>query len=65
MARIDESREFDSWLLALQAGALTEMQIHTLQELIDDGKAGTLEAAARFLDWQDAVIDPTEHLYGH
>ena len=65
MARIDEKQEFSSWLLALQAGALTEMQIGTLQQLVDDGKADSLEAAARFLDWQDTVIDPTEHFYGH
>ncbi len=65
MARIDEKEEFSSWLLALQAGALTVMQIGTLQRLVDDGKADSLEEAARFLDWQDSVIDPTEHFYGH
>jgi hypothetical protein len=65
MASIDEKQEFSSWSLALQAGALTEIQVGTLQQLVDDGKAGSLEEAARFLDWQDSVIDPTEHLYGH
>lgn len=65
MARIDEKEEFSSWLLALQAGALTETQLGTLQQLVDDGMAGDLEAAARYLDWQDSVIDPTEHFYGH
>ena len=65
MARIDERQEFSSWLLALQAGVLTEIQLDTLQQLIDDGKADDLEAAARYLDWQDSVIDPTEHFYGH
>ena len=65
MARIDERQEFSSWLLALQAGVLTEIQLDTLQQLIDDGKAEDLEAAARYLDWQDSVIDPTEHFYGH
>ena len=65
MASIDEEQEFSSWSLALQAGALTEIQVGTLQQLVDDGKAGSLEEAARFLDWQDSVIDPTEHLYGH
>ncbi len=65
MASIDEKQEFSSWSLALQAGVLTEIQIGTLQQLVDDGKADSLEAAARFLDWQDSVIDPTEHLYGH
>ena len=65
MARIDEQQEFSSWLLALQAGALTETQLATLQQQIDEGKAETLEEAARYLDWQDSVIDPTEHFYGH
>ena len=65
MARIDEKEEFSSWLLALQAGLLTESQKETLQKLVDDGKAATLEEAARYLDWQDTVIDPTEHFYGH
>lgn len=65
MARIDEKEEFSSWLQALQAGMLTETQKGTLQQLVDDGKAATLEEAARYLDWQDSVIDPTEHFYGH
>ena len=65
MARIEEKSEFDSWLLALQAEVLTDAQIRTLQQLVDDGKANSLEGAARFLDWQDTVIDPTEHFYGH
>jgi hypothetical protein len=65
MARIEEKSEFDSWLLALQAEVLTDAQIRTLQQLVDDGKANSLEGAARYLDWQDSVIDPTEHFYGH
>ncbi|MCY3627183.1 MAG: hypothetical protein F4Y84_08685 [Caldilineaceae bacterium SB0665_bin_25] len=65
MARIDEKEEFSSWVQALQAGLLTETQKETLQQLVDDGKAATLEEAARYLDWQDSVIDPTEHFYGH
>lgn len=65
MARIDEKEEFSSWLIALQSGTLTEMQLDTLQQLVDDGKAANLEEAARYLDWQDSVIDPTEHFYGH
>ncbi|MXY95601.1 MAG: hypothetical protein F4047_07190 [Caldilineaceae bacterium SB0670_bin_27] len=65
MARIDEKEEFSSWLVALKSGLLTESQKETLQQLVDDGKAATLEEAARYLDWQDSVIDPTEHFYGH
>ena len=65
MARIDEKQEFESWLLAYRAGILSESQISTLRQLIDEGKAEDLEGAARYLDWQDSVIDPTEHFYGH
>lgn len=65
MASIGERREFESWLLALQAGSLDDVQLATLQQLIDDGTVDTLEAAARLLDWQESVIDPTEHMYGH
>lgn len=65
MARIDEKEEFSSWLVALKSGLLTESQKETLQQQVDDGKAATLEEAARYLDWQDSVIDPTEHFYGH
>ncbi len=65
MASIEEKSEFDSWLLALQADVLTDAQIRILQQLVDDDKADSLEGAARFLDWQDSVLDPTEHLYGH
>ncbi len=65
MARIDEDIEFQSWLVALRTGILNEMQVQMLQLLIDEGKAKDLEGAARYLDWRNSVMDPTEHFYGH
>lgn len=65
MAQVDEIAEFESWLVALRGGILNEIQLHTLQLLIDEGKAQDLEGAARYLDWRNSVMDPTEHFYGH
>lgn len=65
MARIDEDVEFQSWLVALRSGILNEVQLQMLQLLIDEGKAKDLEGAARYLDWRNSVMDPTEHFYGH
>jgi hypothetical protein len=65
MASIGEEREFESWELALNAHILTEEQITVLQGMVDDGEADSLERAAQRLDWQESVIDPTDHMYGH
>ena len=65
MASIGEDREFESWVTALRAGILTEEQIAVLQGMVDDGEAESLEGAAQRLDWQETVIDPTDHMYGH
>ena len=48
-----------------EAGILTEEQIVVLQGMVDDGEADSLERAAQRLDWQESVIDPTDHMYGH
>lgn len=65
MAQIDENTEFESWLVALRNGILSEVQLQMLQLLIDEDKAKDLEGAARYLDWRNSVMDPTEHFYGH
>ena len=65
MASIGEDREFESWVTALKAGVLTADQVAVLQGMVDDGEAGNLEQAARRLDWQETVNDPTDHMYGH
>ena len=64
MASISEQKEFESWLHAFRAGALTPEQLQVLQEMVDEGKAATLEQAAQMLDWHETVIDPEEHMYG-
>jgi len=65
MASIGEDREFESWVIALKAGTLTKEQIAVLQGMVDDGETKSLEDAAQRLDWQETVIDPTDHMYGH
>lgn len=64
MASIQEEREFDSWLQALQDQKLQPQQIAVLQQMIEQGQAETLDRAAQLLDWQESVLDPIEHLYG-
>lgn len=64
MASIQEEREFDSWLSALQEKHLNAEQTAVLQQIVDQGQAGSLEGAAQLLDWQESVIDPIEHMYG-
>lgn len=60
-----ENKEFESWHRALAENELKPKQLAVLQEMVDSGQAESLEAAAKFLDWQDSVIDPDEHMYGH
>ena len=60
----DEKKAFESWQQAFAENKLTPPQRAVLQEMVDTGRAETLEAAAQFLDWQESVIDPDEHMYG-
>jgi hypothetical protein len=41
-----------SWVHALEEGALTDMQMETLQAVIDNDDAGTLLEAAHLLDYE-------------
>lgn len=41
-----------SWVKALEEGALTEMQLETLQAAVDSGHADSLAEAARLLDYE-------------
>jgi hypothetical protein len=41
-----------SWVRAFEEGALTEMQLETLQAMIDNGDADTPLEAARLLDYE-------------
>ena len=59
-----EKGKFTSWRNALDEGTLTTEQIAVLDEMLKDGQAETREAAANMLDWQDAIINKPEHMYG-
>jgi len=41
-----------SWVKALENGALTELQLETLQAAIDSGQTDSLPEAARLLDFE-------------
>lgn len=41
-----------SWVHALEAGELTELQLETLQAAVDSGQADSLFEAAQLLDYE-------------
>jgi hypothetical protein len=53
-----------SWRQALEGNKLSPEQIEVLQDMVTNGEAETLLAAAVMLDWKDGIIHPAEHLYG-
>ena len=59
-----EQTPIKSWRQALDQGILTKEQRATLEDMIQQGQAENLEAAASMLDWQDAIINKPEHMYG-
>ena len=65
MATPHEKKEFDSWHRALKESKLKPEQLAVLQKMVDDGEVDSLARAAQLLDWQETVIDPDEHMYGH
>ena len=64
MAFSYKNQEFDSWDRALRENKLKPEQLAVLQDMVHDCQVESLERAARLLDWQDAVLNPDEHLYG-
>jgi hypothetical protein len=56
--------QFKSWRQALAENRLTADQLAVLEKMVEDKEAGSIEAAAARLDWQDTVINPEEHMYG-
>lgn len=56
--------EFPSWAIALTQSRLTREQFTTLQTMIDEGKASTLQEAASVLDLEETIIHPAEHMWG-
>jgi hypothetical protein len=60
----DTSGRIQSWRLALEQGILTVEQRAVLEDMVKQGEAENIEAAASMLDWQDALINKPEHMYG-
>lgn len=56
--------KFTSWRQALDQGLLTPEQLTVLDEMVKQGQAEHRQAAASMLDWQDAIINKPEHMYG-
>lgn len=46
------SVETFSWVKALETGTLTELQLETLQAVVDNGEADSLLEAAELLDFE-------------
>ncbi len=63
MESTDEGK-IRSWHQALLQGVLTKEQLAVLEDMVQQGQAETLDAAASMLDWQDAIINKPEHMYG-
>jgi hypothetical protein len=59
-----DKREFRSWHAALVEGHLTSKQVALLEDMVKQGEASDVKAAAQMLDWQETVVDPDEHMYG-
>jgi hypothetical protein len=56
--------KFKSWRQALDAKLLTPEQLAVLDDMVKQGQAEDRQAAASMLDWQDAIINKPEHMYG-
>ena len=64
MENAPEPGKITSWRQALDQGTLTAKQIAVLEDMVKEGQAESLQAAASMLDWQDAIINKPEHMYG-
>jgi len=56
--------KFKSWRQALDHEQLTPEQLAVLDDMVTQGQAENRQAAASMLDWQDAIINKPEHMYG-
>jgi hypothetical protein len=59
-----DTRPIQSWHSALEQGILSKEQLAVLENMVKEGEAETVQAAASMLDWQDTIINKPEHLYG-
>ena len=64
MENTPKQDQFKSWRQALEQGLLTPEQKASLEDMVAQGSAENLESAASMLDWQDAIINKPEHMYG-
>jgi len=53
-----------SWAQALAMNKLTDEQRQVLEDMVREGQAGSLEEAARLLDWQTEAIEHTPGMWG-
>ena len=60
----NEPDKLQSWRQALEQGILSTEQRAVLEDMVRQGQAESLEAAASMLDWQDAIINKPDHMYG-
>ena len=61
---MENQGKITSWRQALDQESLTPQQLAVLDEMVKDGQADDRQAAASMLDWQDAIINKPEHMYG-
>ena len=59
-----EQAPIRSWRQALDQGILSKEQLATLEDMVKQGEADSIHHAADMLDWQDAIINKPEHMYG-
>ena len=64
MSDPEEQSPINSWRQALDQGILSTEQLATLEDMVRQGEADTIQHAADRLDWQDAIINKPEHMYG-
>jgi hypothetical protein len=60
----NDTRPIKSWRSALDQGILSKEQIALLEDMVQKGESNSVQHAADMLDWQDAIINKPEHMYG-
>ena len=64
MTESANDKGFRSWRQALEAKTLSPGQLEVLEDMVTNGEAESVAAAAVMLDWKDGIIHKAEHLYG-
>ncbi len=55
---------FASWRRALAEQKLSPQQLEILEDMVSQGQAKSVEAAAEMCDWRDNILNPEEHMWG-